>query len=368
VRPGWLSAFNPPPATIKKEAEQKMKTRKIAVLGTGAIGSSICADLTHSGFDVTLIDQWPSHVRAMKTNGLQILFKDSHFQVPVNALNLCMLTSANLEFDIVFLACKSNDTRWMTEFIKPYLKSDGVIVGTQNGMNDDAIASIVGRERVIGCVVELQAELFTQGTIQRNTTRKGSWFGVGELDGQLTPRVKDVAAILGKVGRCDVTNNIYGAKWTKLIANSMTMGPFSLLGLRNFEAAALPGMFDISVKLGRESMSVGKALGYRMEPIFGLRADEFAGSSDENLVTTMKTLLSHVGGGRTAPIHDHLKGRASEIAWISGLVSCKGRELGIPTPANDAVTELDRRINRGEITMDASNYALLQAKVGTIPA
>jgi 2-dehydropantoate 2-reductase len=254
------------------------------------------------------------------------------------------------------------------EFIKPYLKSDGVIVGTQNGMNDDAIASIVGRERVIGCVVELQAELFTQGTIQRNTTRKGSWFGVGELDGQLTPRVKDVAAILGKVGRCDVTNNIYGAKWTKLIANSMTMGPFSLLGLRNFEAAALPGMFDISVKLGRESMSVGKALGYRMEPIFGLRADEFAGSSDENLVTTMKTLLSHVGGGRTAPIHDHLKGRASEIAWISGLVSCKGRELGIPTPANDAVTELDRRINRGEITMDASNYALLQAKVGTIPA
>jgi 2-dehydropantoate 2-reductase len=148
-----------------------MKTRKIAVLGTGAIGSSIGADLTHAGLDVTLIDQWPSHVRAMKTNGLQIQFKDSHFQVPVNALNLCMLTSANLEFDIVFLACKSNDTRWMTEFIKPYLKSDGVIVGTQNGMNDDAIASIVGRERVIGCVVELQAELFTQGTIQRAKDR-----------------------------------------------------------------------------------------------------------------------------------------------------------------------------------------------------
>lgn len=345
-----------------------MKTKKIAVLGTGAIGSSIGADLTQSGFDVTLIDQWPSHVRAMKTNGLQIQFKDSQFQVPVNALNLCAMASQHVEFDIVFLACKSNDTRWMAEFIKPYLKPDGVLVGTQNGMNDDAIASIIGRERVIGCVVELQAELFTQGQVQRNTTRKGSWFTVGELDGRLTPRVKEVAAILGKVGRCDVTNNIYGAKWTKLIANTMTMGPFSLLGLRNFEACALPGMSDISVKLGRESLAVGTALGYRMEPLFGLRADEFAGSSDENLVTTMKTLMSHVGGGRTAPIHDHLKGRASEIEFISGLVSRKGRELGIPTPVNDAVTELDRRINRGELKMEAANYALLQQKAGIAAA
>lgn len=344
------------------------KNRKIAVLGTGAIGSSIGADLTHAGLDVTLIDQWPSHVRAMKNNGLQIQFKDgTQFQVPVKALNLCAMSSERLEFDIVFLACKSNDTRWMTEFIKPWLKADGFIVGAQNGMNDDAIASIVGRNRVVGCVVELQAELFTQGTIQRNTLRKGTWFTVGELDGALTPRAREVASLLGEVGRCDVTNNIYGAKWTKLIANTMTMGPFSLLGLRNFEACALPGMMDVSVQLGRESLAVGTALGHRIEPLFGLRADEFAGSSDENLVTTMKTLMSHVGGGRTAPIHDHLKGRTSEIAFISGLVSAKGRELGIPTPANDAVTELDRQINHGDIAMDASNYARLRDRIGLPP-
>lgn len=339
-------------------------TRKIAILGVGAIGSSIGADLTHAGFDVTLIDQWPAHVKAMKTSGLQVQFKASQFQVPVKALHLCDMAASRLKFDIVFLAAKSNDTRWLAEFIKPYLEKDGVVVGTQNGMNDDLIAAIIGRERVIGCVVELQAELFTPGQIQRNTTRKGSWFSVGELDGSYTPRVKEIAAIMGKVGRCDVTNNIYGAKWTKLIANTMTMGPFSLFGLRNFEAAELPGMFDISVNLGRESFAVGTALGYRVEPIFGLRADEFAGSSDENLVTTMKTLLSHVGGGRTAPIHDHLKGRTSEIEFISGLVARKGRELGITTPANDAVTAIDHQINTGEISMHASNFALLKAQSG----
>lgn len=346
-----------------------MKTKKIAVLGTGAIGSSIGADLTLAGLDVTLIDQWPAHVEAMKNKGLQVRFKDgAEFQTPVTALHLCDLASTGAGFDVVFLACKSNDTRWMSELIKPWLMDDGILVGTQNGMNDEAIASIIGRNRVAGCVVELQAELFTPGEIQRNTNREGSWFTVGEHDGRLSPRIKDIAAIMSKVGRCDITNNIVGAKWTKLIANTMTMGPFSLLGLRNFEACALPGMFDISVQLGRESQAVGAALGYRMEPLFGLRADEFAGSSDENLITTMKTLMSHVGGGRTAPIHDHLKGRHSEIAWISGLVSRQGRELGIATPANDAVTELDRRINRGELAMDAANYAQLRSHIGLPPA
>jgi 2-dehydropantoate 2-reductase len=336
--------------------------RKIAVLGAGAIGSSIGADLTEGGHDVTIIDQWPAQVEAMNAEGLRIQMTDGELQVPVRALHLCDLAAARLEFDVVFLAVKSNDHRWLTEFIKPYLKSDGVLVPTQNGMNDDSIASIIGRDRTVGCAMELSAEIFTPGLVKRNTTRKTTWFALGELDGFYTPRVKELAAILGKAGRVDVTNNIYGAKWTKLIANTMTMGPFGLLGLGNREAGTIPGMFEISVSLGRESLAVGTALGYRIEPIFGLRADEFGGSNEENLVTAMKTLLQHVSNGRTAPIHDHIKGRTSEMEFIPGLVARKGREHGIPTPFNDAVVEIDRQINKGLLPMDRSNFERLVAK------
>ena len=338
-------------------------SRKIAVLGAGAIGSSISADLTKAGHDVTVVDQWPAQVEALKASGIQVRMPDGDVKTPIRALHLCDLASANLEFDIVFLAVKSNDDRWLAEFIKPYLKADGVLVGTQNGMNDDTLAAIVGRDRVVGCAMELSAEIFTPGLVKRNTTHQTTWFAVGELDGLYAPRVKEIAALLGHTGRCDVTNNIYGAKWTKLIANTMTMGPFGLLGLGNSEAAGLPGMFELSVQLGRESLAVGGALGYRTEAIFGLRADEFAGSSDENLVTAMKTLLGHVSRGRTAPIHDHIKGRRSEMEFISGVVSKRGRELGIATPFNDAVVEIDRAINRGEIRMDRSNFDLLKAHV-----
>ncbi|HWI15817.1 MAG TPA: 2-dehydropantoate 2-reductase N-terminal domain-containing protein [Burkholderiales bacterium] len=339
-------------------------TRQIAVLGAGAIGSSIAADFAKAGFEPAVIDPWPEHVEAMRMHGLRVAMPDDDVKVPVRAYHLCDLASAKLEFDVVVLASKSNDHRWLAEFIQPYLKRSGVVLGAQNGMNDDSIAAVLGRDRVMGCVVELQAELWTPGIVKRNTTRQGSWFAVGELDGQYSERVREMEALMRNVGRCDATGNIYGAKWTKLIANTMTMGPFGLLGLKNREAAALPGMFEISVKLGKESHAVGAALGYRVEPIFGLRADEFGGSSEENLVTAMKTLLSHVGGGRTAPIHDHIKGRVSEMAYISGLVSRRGRELGIPTPANDAVTEIDRQINRGEIAMDASNFERLKRALG----
>jgi len=335
--------------------------KHIAVLGAGAIGSSVGADLTAAGYDVTIVDQWPAQVDAMKRAGLRVVMPDLELSTPMRALHLCELAAHDPVFDIVLMAVKSYDTRWLAQLIEPYLAPDGWFVGVQNSMNDDTIASIVGRERVVGCSLELSAEIFTPGIVQRNTSRTGTWFGLGELDGKLTKRVYALEEIFRNIGKVTVTSNIQGTKWTKLIANTMTMGPFGLLGLKNWQAAELPGMFEISVRLGRESVAVGQALGLRMEPVFGLLADEFAGATDEVLITAMKTLLGHVGSNsRTAPIHDNLKGRRTELEYISGLVARKGRELGIATPCNTAVAEIDREIHQGERSMDPSNFERLQ--------
>ncbi len=40
----------------------QIMSKKIAVLGAGAIGSSVGADLTKAEYDVTIIDQWPQQV------------------------------------------------------------------------------------------------------------------------------------------------------------------------------------------------------------------------------------------------------------------------------------------------------------------
>lgn len=54
---------------------------RIAVLGAGANGASIGADLIAAGHDVTLIEQWPAHVEAMRSHGLRIAMPDRDLTV-----------------------------------------------------------------------------------------------------------------------------------------------------------------------------------------------------------------------------------------------------------------------------------------------
>jgi 2-dehydropantoate 2-reductase len=333
---------------------------RIAVVAAGAIGSSVAADLTRVGLDVMVIDQWPAHVEAMREDGLRVTMPDEDLHVAVDAHDVCDLAALKPTFDIVLLCAKSQDTKWMAQLVEPYLAGDGVLVGVQNSMNDDAHAAIVGRSRTMGCVIELSADLFTPGIVVRNTTRDRTWLAVGELDGASSDRARMLADLLAAVAVTETTTNIYGAKWTKLVANSMTMGPFGLFGLSNWEAMRLPGMNEISVALGRETVAVGQALGYRLEPIFGLSADDFTGATDEVLLRAMNTLMGHIGPqSQTAIVVDHKKGRRSEFEYISGLVVRMGEHTGVPTPYNAAVTELARRIDRGELAMEAENFQRL---------
>jgi len=337
--------------------------RKIAVVGAGAIGSCVAAAITRAGCDVSIVDQWPQHIDAMKANGVRIVTKEENYTVPVKAYHLCEFATFNPEFDIAFITVKSYDTQWMAKYIANYLKADGVLVGLQNGFNDDANAQMVGRERTMGCVVELSCEIFTPGMVQRNTVPTGTWFSVGELDGATTSRLLEAQALLKHVGKCDTTANIYGAKWTKLIANSMTC-PFSSLGLKNQDAVKLPGMFEFSVEVGKESVAVGAALGYQIEPLFGLTSAQISKDSDEAITTVMRQMVHDVGpNARTHAAQDHAKGRRSEIEYINGRVVLEGARLGIATPYNHAVCEVARKTHRGEIKLDPSNLALLQAEV-----
>ena len=134
---------------------------KIAVLGTGANGSCIAASLIDAGLDVTLIDQWPAHVEAMRQNGLKIAMPDREQHVTVRAHHLCDVCTFREPFDVVLLAVKAYDTRWACELIKPHLAENGMVIGMQNCMVADVIREVIGPGRSIACVIELSSEMFT---------------------------------------------------------------------------------------------------------------------------------------------------------------------------------------------------------------
>ena len=344
-----------------------MDTR-IAVLGAGAIGSSIAADLTRAGHDVLIIDQWADHVNAMNANGLHVSMPDGEWTVRVRACHISDVSTVDPLLDLVFLCAKSYDTRWMAELIAPYIKSNGAIVGVQNGMNNDAIASIVGITRVIGCAFELSAEVFTPGRLQRNSDHRKAWFGIGELTCRITPRLRELERIMSAVGTVALTTNIHGAKWSKLINSSMILAPFGVLGLQSYQAIEIPEVVKLCIRLGRESMAVGAALGYTIEPIFGLSAEEFAGSTDEIIEKLLVTIIRHHGAAakqvRGVVLQDFAKGRRPETEYLSGLVVAKGKETGLATPANAAITEVSRRIRSGALKPGLENLHLIQRLAG----
>src|SRR3954463_6279732 len=102
--------------------------KKIAVLGTGANGSCVAADLTNAGLDVVLIDQWPAHVEAMRTNGLHVTLRQGEIHAKVRAHHLCDLASMHEKFDVVFSFRRPSDPRWHPDLKKPHLKDDGFLI------------------------------------------------------------------------------------------------------------------------------------------------------------------------------------------------------------------------------------------------
>ena len=129
-------------------------SKRIAIFGTGAAGSYIGAFLTREGHDITLIDMWGEHVDAMNANGLARIGQPGGLHNPRKCRSPCgRLATARTTFDIIFLAMKSYDTEWSSHFIKRLLAHDGVVVNSQNCMNDQLTASIVGYERQVGCVM-----------------------------------------------------------------------------------------------------------------------------------------------------------------------------------------------------------------------
>ncbi|MEO8261756.1 MAG: 2-dehydropantoate 2-reductase N-terminal domain-containing protein, partial [Pseudolysinimonas sp.] len=128
---------------------------KIAILGSGANGASIGADLITAGLDVTLIEQWPAHVEAMRASGLTIEMPETSLHVEPRALHLCEVATLREKFDVVLMLMKAYDSRWAAELIKPYLADDGILAGVQNGMSTDTIAEVVGASRTMGTVLEI---------------------------------------------------------------------------------------------------------------------------------------------------------------------------------------------------------------------
>ena len=346
-----------------------MNSKKIAIVGAGAIGASVAVDLVLAGQDVTLVDQWTDHVQMINKCGLKVSVDGKTFTAQVAALHPSDLTGLRHQFDIAIIAVKAYDTRWTTELIQPHLSPGGYVVGMQNALCDEDIARSIDPARIVSNVIELSAEVFSPGEVVRNTSHAKTWFGVGvdkaAVDSNSAMRVGEVALLLKNVGKVATLDDVTAAKWTKLIANAMLLGPLGITGMRLGEALGINGLREFLVAVGTEAIAVAADSGFSVEPVFGLSRDELLGSPEKISRTLVDTLVKHIGpNALVAPAQDYKKGRQTEVAAINGLIVRNGAHAGIPTPANKAIVDIDLRIRRGELSPGGANLGLAARMAG----
>lgn len=329
---------------------------RVAVMGAGANGASIGADLTAAGLDVTLVEQWPEHVEAMRSRGLRVLQPDGATTHAVEVVHLCEVATVRRPFDVVLLLVKAYDTRWAAELMRPLLASGGLMVGVQNGMTLDDVADVVGEDRTLGCVIEISSMMFDPGVVERHSGPDRSWFALGSTSDATSGSVDEVAALLRHSGSVEVVDHIRAAKWMKLVSNATTLATTAVLGLPMLKAADIPSMRELMLRCGREALEAGLRQGLPVLPIFGLRPEDLDGSSDV-VATLLETLLAGfvLPSTKTTILQDWMKGRRSEVEDINGRVVRTLAAHGVPAPANAAVVEMARRIEAHEIEPGAGN-------------
>ncbi len=335
---------------------------RIAVLGAGANGASVGADLLAADHDVTLIEQWPAHVAAMRADGLHVLSPDGDLHVRPHVIHLCEVAELTGPFDVVLVLMKAYDTAWAARMLAPYLAADGLMAGVQNGMTTRTVQDAVGPRRTMGAVIECSATMDEPGIVHRHTPVSRSWFAVGALPGGPTDRVEDIAALLRCAGTVASVDDIEAAKWMKLVSNATLLATSAILGLPMLDALHTPGFRAVMIAAGNEALEVGAAVGHPVLPIFGLTPDEVADRS--RVVETMTDKLFEgfvVPGATTTVLQDWTKGRHAEVDDLNGLVAAEGRRRGIATPVNDAVVSLARRIERAGVRPDPALLSELAA-------
>jgi 2-dehydropantoate 2-reductase len=341
---------------------------RIAIIGAGAVGSYAGAHMARAGEDVTFVDPWPENVEAIRTRGLTVshLRDVPEFTVPARAIHITELQHLSKEapVDIAFICMKSYDTAWAAMMIRQYLAPGAFMVSLQNCINEETIAGIVGWGRILGTVANtITVELLGPGHVRRAGGKASDGhivFRVGEVHGRVTDRATEVCRLVGFADTAKVTNNLWGERWSKLTQNAMFNGVSACTGLVNRDIILDDTLRRFTLRLGSEAVRVGQALGYQLEIIHHATPDVLArgGEGDAEAAAEYDALMlaeaGAPGGGAHRPSmgQDMVKGRRTEIDFLNGFVVGKGQEIGIHTPANAALADIVRRVERGDLKPD----------------
>ena len=339
---------------------------KIVIIGAGAVGGVVAAYLSNKKYHVELVCRHKETIDAIENNGLRVEgIKGRLITYPDVLIDISQITDKP---DIVLLATKAQDVVEAARAVLPFLQDDTMVVSLQNGICEDLIAEIIGRSRTIGCVVEWGATLLGRGRMK--LTSKGK-FIIGELNGEMTHRLFVLKSVLEKVFPVQLTSNIYGALFSKLIVNSCITTLGAITGLFLGELLNMRIARTIFLRVFTEAMNVANGAGVKLEKIadklnpyeFALTAKEMRSNFPVSLLK--KHLIIMLIGLKyrrlkSSSLQSLERGQSTEIDYLNGYIVGKAKEFNIPVPVNLQLISIVKDIEQGKLKPELENiYRIL---------
>jgi 2-dehydropantoate 2-reductase len=300
---------------------------KIAIVGTGAMGSVYAGLLGKAGHEVWTIDTWQEHMDAIAGAGLAVSGASGSFVV--DNLHVGRVPADAGSCDLWLIATKAVDVDSVAAAIAPLLRPDSVVMAFQNGLGaGERVARRIPEEHiVIGIAEGFGSSVPEPGHVHHEGMRL---IRIGEMSGGLTERVKRIEQAWHEAGFnvrafADVTLMI----WEKFLCNVTLSAPCAVFDVTVGELMADAGAWKIALGCTEEAYRLGVAKGVPFPFEDPLRYVTDFAATIPNASPSMRL--------------DHLARRRSEVDVINGKVVTLSREIGLEAPYNETLCAVLRR-------------------------
>jgi 2-dehydropantoate 2-reductase len=303
---------------------------EIMMVGAGSVGGFFGAHLAKSNPNVSFLLRAKT-LAAVKAKGLTIRSTSGTFTVrPPAASDARELPRP----DLIILGVKAYDLDEVLAQIEPVMTERTVILTLQNGIDtEDRIIARVKRDCVVGGVAFIYSKIVEPGVIDHY--KKGA-VAIGELMGHESARLLAIRDVFAAAGiPCQFSKDIRRSKWEKMCWNCVFNPITVLINDRVAKALDHPEMMRVIHQVVDEITAVSAAVKVPLP----------ADMPERVVKWTQEIRDIH-----TSMYDDWKAGRPTEIDYLNGYVVQKGRELGIPTPVNEALTAMIKTITEKEKT------------------
>lgn len=322
------------------------KGLKIAVLGSGSIGTYLGAALIAVGADVVLIGRArmqqlvaTAGVRLSDLNGRSVSLSPEQ-------INYTQEPQALADADLILVTVKSADTAHAGQQIAQFAKAGAMVISFQNGIgNAHTLRQVLPNRTVLGGMVPFNVVLTDQGVFHRATE--------GDLVLEAAPELLTWSALFAKAGLpLQPSSDFTQIQWGKLILN-LNNAINSLSGLPLKAELSQQVFRRCLAGLIEEAVTVMRAAGIKPAKISKVDPSWLPTilRMPDLLFKQMAASMLRIDPEARSSMWDDLQAkRRTEVDYLNGAIVTLAESLGLDAPLNRRIVALIRRAEQGELS------------------